>query len=62
MFAGMINKITVKAEGNDLVVDVPLNQQDVNQIKMMVGMMLMSLQGGGGPAGAPPGSAPKIAK
>ena len=54
MFAGMIKKISVTAQGNDLVLDVPLNQQDVNQIKMMVGMMLMSLQGGARPRGPAP--------
>ena len=44
MFGAMMKKITIKAEAQDLVLDIPLNQQDVNQIKMMVGMMLMSFQ------------------
>ena len=58
MFAGMIKKSSVTAQGNDLVLDVPLNQQDVNQIKMMVGMMLMSLQGGARPKGPAPKAVP----
>jgi hypothetical protein len=55
MFGAMMKKISIKAEANDLVLDIPLNQQDVNQIKMMVGMMLMSFQQ---KAASAPGIAP----
>ena len=49
MFAGMINKLKVEAKGNNLTIDLPLNQTDVNQIKMMAGMLMMGLQGAGKP-------------
>ena len=58
MFGAMMKKISIKAEANDLVLDVPLNQQDVNQIKMMVGMMLMSFQNAGKPPAGVTAAAP----
>jgi hypothetical protein len=44
MFGGLINKSTISAKGDTLVVDVPLNTQDVAQLKMMAMMAMMSMQ------------------
>ena len=44
MLGGMMSKLSVTSKGELLVVDMPLNQQDVNQLKMMAMMMMMSLQ------------------
>ena len=45
MFASVLNKISLSAEGATIKLDVPLNQQEVNQLKMIVGMIMMSMQG-----------------
>ena len=41
MLGGIITKFSVKAEGDKLVLDLPLSQQDVEQLKML-GMMAMA--------------------
>ena len=43
MFMNMVNKFSAQAKGNELVIDLPLNQEEVNQIQAIIGMMMMSL-------------------
>ncbi len=43
IFASMIKKLKITAQGKELKVQLPLDQQDVNQIKMMLAMMLGGL-------------------
>lgn len=43
MFMNMVNKVSISAEGPELTLDIPLTQDDVNQIQAIVSMMLMSL-------------------
>jgi hypothetical protein len=49
MFANMIKKLKVTAQGKELLIQLPLDQQDVNQIKMMLMMMLGGLNQMGQP-------------
>jgi hypothetical protein len=44
MFMGILNKLKVSAQKTDLSIDLPLNQQDVNQLKMIAGMIMMGMQ------------------
>jgi hypothetical protein len=53
MFMSVMNKFSATAKGNELVIDVPLSQDEVNQIQAMVGMMLMALTANQGGAAAP---------
>ena len=46
MFAGMVSKLKIAAQKTAVVIDLPLNDQDVAQIKMMAGMMMAGLQQG----------------
>ena len=43
MFMNMVNKFSAQAKGNELVIDLPLTQEEVNQIQAIIGMMMMSL-------------------
>jgi hypothetical protein len=43
IFASMIKKLKISAKAKELQVQLPLDQQDVNQIKMMLAMMLGGL-------------------
>ena len=43
MFMNMINKLSVQTQGDALTLDLPLSQEDVDQIQAIVSMLLMSL-------------------
>ena len=43
MFMNMVNKFSVKTQGSSLMIDLPLSQEDVDQIQAIVSMLLMSL-------------------
>jgi hypothetical protein len=51
MFINMINKFSANAKGNELVIDLPLNQDEVNQVQAIAGMLMMSLTANQGNAG-----------
>jgi hypothetical protein len=51
MFINMINKFSANAKGNELVIDLPLNQDEVNQVQAIAGMLMMSLTANKGNAG-----------
>ena len=55
--APMLQKLQVKAVGNDLKVDLDLNEGEVQKLQMMANMMMM-MAGGGGAAPGGPGAAP----
>jgi hypothetical protein len=56
MFASLINKISIKAEGPRLILDIPLDQQNVTQLNMIASMVMMGRQNRKKPAksSAPP--------
>lgn len=57
--APMLQKLQVKAVGNELKVDLDLNDGEVKKLQMMAQMMMMMAGGGGSPSkGAPPAVAP----
>jgi hypothetical protein len=58
MFASLINKVSIKAEGPRLVLDVPLDQQNVTQLNMIASMAMMGLQNRKKPAKSAPPPAP----
>ena len=43
MFMSMINKLSIKAEGTVTTIDLPLSQEDMDQIQAILSMVLMSL-------------------
>ena len=53
MLGGMITKFSAKAEGDRLVVDLPLSQQDVDQLKMLGMMALAAMQSASRPEPKP---------
>ena len=61
MFMTMINKLAATASGAEMTVDLPLNQDEVNQLQAIAQMLMMSLtmrQPGGAPAGGAAPAAP----
>ena len=52
MFMAVLNKIKIVAQTNEVSIDLPLNQQDVNQIKMLAGLLMMGMQKQGAPPAA----------
>ncbi len=53
MLGGIITKFSAKAEGDRLVVDLPLSQQDVDQLKMLGMMALAAMQSASRPEPKP---------
>lgn len=60
MFMNMMNKFEAKAKSNELIINLPLNQDEVNQIQAIVGMMMMSLTANQAAAGGPAPSFPGL--